>query len=619
MGQLSFFTVWLSKELINPMDHPKRQDDFDPSPRRYRYLSLLLLALACLMVSAYVFVLMRNAETYLIEQKFKQAAQSHFVLASKEIQRHYAKLSSLSQYYAASKPITRKEFKTYIEAFEPGLTNIQALQWIPRVLREERAAHEFAAHKDGLKGFRITERNHQGELVASPARDEYYPGYYVEPYAGNEAALGFDLASEEVRRNALQQARDSGQLAATLKVLLVQGQEPSPGIIAFYPIYRQGAALDTVAQRRQHLEGFYAGVTIYGSIFRQLFEIIDQLGIDHYVFVQSDQQPERLVSLHSAPTSKVPVKTTITLDVLRVEPYQEMTFKVGGVEITLIAKPVPEFFAGRRGIQPWLVLGAGLAFFMTILSYIAMQTKRLTLVQKFAAEQAVANEKLAEANLELEAFVYTVSHDLRSPLAPILGYAELLQDTYKERLLDDQAHDFLEEIQIQGNRMMTLMEDLLTLAKVGHLERPDESVDVQEVVRQVRNNLASSIANAGIEVRIGELPKLRVPEVLLTQIFDNLVGNAVRYAGNEGGPVEVGGERDGGWVRFFVRDYGPGIPEEERGRIFEVFFRGSTGKSVAGTGIGLATVKKIAKLYGGKAWVEETPGGGATFCVEMEG
>jgi signal transduction histidine kinase len=296
-----------------------------------------------------------------------------------------------------------------------------------------------------------------------------------------------------------------------------------------------------------------------------------------------------------------------------------MTFKVGGVEITLIAKPVPEFFAGRRGIQPWLVLGAGLAFFITILSYIAMQTKRLTLVQKFAAEQAVANEKLAEANLELEAFVYTVSHDLRSPLAPILGYAELLQDTYKERLLDDQAHDFLEEIQIQGNRMMTLMEDLLTLAKVGHLERPDESVDVQEVVRQVRNNLASSIANAGIEVRIGELPKLRVPEVLLTQIFDNLVGNAVRYAGNEGGPVEVGGERDGDWVRFFVRDYGPGIPEEERGRIFEVFFRGSTGKSVAGTGIGLATVKKIAKLYGGKAWVEETPGGGATFCVEMEG
>ena len=101
-------------------------------------------------------------------------------------------------------------------------------------------------------------------------------------------------------------------------------------------------------------------------------------------------------------------------------------------------------------------------------------------------------------------------------------------------------------------------------------------------------------------------------------ILQNLIGNALRYAGREGSPIEVGGERLGKKVRFYVRDHGRGIPEEERNSIFEVFYRGSTGKDLIGSGVGLATVQKIARLHGGEAWVEETHGGGATFWVEIE-
>jgi signal transduction histidine kinase len=104
---------------------------------------------------------------------------------------------------------------------------------------------------------------------------------------------------------------------------------------------------------------------------------------------------------------------------------------------------------------------------------------------------------------------------------------------------------------------------------------------------------------------------------MLYQVFSNLIGNAVRYAGETGGFVEVGGERQGERVRFFVRDHGPGIPVEERQKIFELFHRGSTGKGTHGTGVGLAIVRKIAQLARGKAWVEETPGGGSTFWVEF--
>lgn len=225
-------------------------------------------------------------------------------------------------------------------------------------------------------------------------------------------------------------------------------------------------------------------------------------------------------------------------------------------------------------------------------------------------------EELREANRELDAFVHTVSHDLRSPLTPIICYAEFLREQYRERL-DEQAVGILTEIERQGHRMLGLLEDLLALARVGHLKRPVEPVDSNEVVRDVLSGLSSQLVSAGITVTTGPLPNLRMPKTLLAQVFDNLIGNAVRYAGNDGKPIEVGGERSGDRVRFYVRDHGPGIPPEERSCVFDLFYRGSTGETIDGTGVGLATVQKIARLYGGLAWMDETPGGGSTFWVEV--
>ena len=233
----------------------------------------------------------------------------------------------------------------------------------------------------------------------------------------------------------------------------------------------------------------------------------------------------------------------------------------------------------------------------------------------------ISERKLAEASMkdalrELDAFVYTVSHDLRSPLAAIIGFAEFLSENHAAHL-DDNARLALSEIEKQGERMTAMMEDLLVLARVGKLPLPEEPVDVDAVVHEVLQELGSRLACAGLAVCWESLPPVRVPRTLLTQIFVNLIDNAIRYAGREGGPIEIGGMREGEKVRFFVRDQGPGIPEEERRRIFDVFYRGSAGRSVAGTGVGLATVQKIARLYDGRAWVEETPGGGSTFWVEM--
>ncbi|AJF05596.1 PAS domain-containing sensor histidine kinase [Geoalkalibacter subterraneus] len=228
-----------------------------------------------------------------------------------------------------------------------------------------------------------------------------------------------------------------------------------------------------------------------------------------------------------------------------------------------------------------------------------------------------AAERLIEANRELDAFVYTVSHDLRAPMTPIIGYAEYLQQNYAQ-VLDENAMKALRDIEMQGHRMMALMEDLLILSRVGRLEAPRRQSDTIKVVEQVLSDLRSALTEKQVAVHIGDLPNLRIPDTLLSEIFSNLIGNAVRYAGVEGKSIEVGGTVQGSRKQIFVRDHGVGIPPEERGRLFDPFFRGENAREIPGTGIGLAIVRKIVRLHGGRIWVEATEGGGATFRLEFD-
>ena len=231
-------------------------------------------------------------------------------------------------------------------------------------------------------------------------------------------------------------------------------------------------------------------------------------------------------------------------------------------------------------------------------------------------ERKEVEEQLREANRELDAFASTLSHDLRTPLTPIIGYADFLQEEYAH-CLDAQARDILQEIEQQGAKMMALIDDILALARVGRIENPPGPIDAEGLIRECLEVLRDEIESRGIAVQVDSLPPVAVPATLLSQVFANLLINAIRYAGGPGARIEVGGWVENGRVRYFVRDHGPGIPVAERDSIFDPFARGSTAGKIPGTGIGLATVGKTARRYGGRAWVEETPGGGSTFWVEF--
>jgi PAS domain S-box-containing protein len=233
----------------------------------------------------------------------------------------------------------------------------------------------------------------------------------------------------------------------------------------------------------------------------------------------------------------------------------------------------------------------------------------IAMVQDISLRKSL-EEKLLLANRELDAFVHTVSHDLRSPLTPIIGYLELILDQHTAEL-PPQVAEMLQEVHKQSERMSDMLEDLLVLATVGSVEPPLSPVRGDEVLQDVLLRYSSP----DVSIKAAALPDALMSKTLYLQILDNLVGNAIRYAG--GNTVEVSGERQGGTIRLSVRDYGPGVPQHEKERIFELFYRGATGRHIAGTGIGLATVQKIARLHNGRAWVEDATGGGSIFRVEF--
>lgn len=294
---------------------------------------------------------------------------------------------------------------------------------------------------------------------------------------------------------------------------------------------------------------------------------------------------------------------------------------LASVLVTIVSELSFTLYVDVYGVSN--VMGHLFKLLSVLLVYLALVRGALTnpyrtLLRELSSELAqrkASEEQLRTANRELDAFVHTVSHDLRSPLTPIIGYADYLQTNCAERLADEEQA-ILKNIGQSGRVMDAMMEDLLTLARVGHLEPPAAPVDTGAVVDEILLELGGRLADAGVIPTRGTMPHLRISESLVRQIFSNLVGNALRY-GAAGGAVALGGERNGDMVRFYVRDHGPGIPEAERDRIFDLFYRGSTGKRIKGSGIGLAIVQKIGRLYGGRAWVEETPGGGATFWVEV--
>lgn len=233
-------------------------------------------------------------------------------------------------------------------------------------------------------------------------------------------------------------------------------------------------------------------------------------------------------------------------------------------------------------------------------------------------QEALAHEssELARSNAELQRFAYMASHDLQEPLRMVANFTELLAERYGPQL-DDDAREFMAYAVDGANRMRAMIKDVLAYSRVGTESRSIEPVDCNESLGRALWNLRTSIDERAAMVSHEELPSVRADATELVQIFQNLIGNGIKFNCATPPRVHVSAVRNGGnWV-FSVGDNGIGIEPQYGDRIFVIFQRLHRSEQYPGTGIGLALCKRIVECRGGKIWVESKPGEGSTFSFSI--
>lgn len=244
--------------------------------------------------------------------------------------------------------------------------------------------------------------------------------------------------------------------------------------------------------------------------------------------------------------------------------------------------------------------------------------KALQLVKQELEARLRRTEALLQSNNDLQQFAFIASHDLRSPLRSITGYLDLLQSRYRESL-DAKALDLIKRTAGAAAKMDRLTDGLLSYARLDALEQPLQAIDCNQCVADSLLLIDSDITESGATLHIDELPHVVGNPIQLEQLFQNLIGNAIKYRQQRPPVVKVSAQRGDGHWQFSVTDNGLGIDAQHRERIFKIFERLHVdgGRSGSGSGIGLAVCQRIVERRGGRLWLESTPGEGSTFFFTM--
>ena len=249
---------------------------------------------------------------------------------------------------------------------------------------------------------------------------------------------------------------------------------------------------------------------------------------------------------------------------------------------------------------------------MMVLSAIIDISERQLAMQALAER----SKELQRSNDELEQFAYVASHDLQEPLRMVASYTELFAERYKGKL-DDKADKYIDYAIDGAKRMQQLVQDLLAYSRVGTQGRTPAPVDSEFVVRNVLHSLKVAIEESRAKIVCDKLPAVRADELQFAQIFQNLIGNALKFHGDRVPHIRISAEQNDGKCRFSVKDDGIGIDEQYAERVFQMFQRLHERGKYDGSGIGLAIAKKIVERHGGSIWFDSELGKGSTFYFTM--
>ena len=378
------------------------QDSVSAGKRAMGYLPAGMTIGLGLVVSALVCAIVWNQEQRSIQAAFRQAAENRLSTLKRGLETNLREFKALGSFFAGSREVERDEFRAFVRPLLAHGVAIQALEWIPRVPHSRREEYEQAAREDGLLDFQITNREAQGRMVRAAPRQEYFPVYFVEPYEGNETAVGYDLGSNPARLDALNRSCDTGQMVATARITLVQETAGEYGFVVFLPIYCEGAPTDSVEDRREKLRGFALGVFRIGEMVEKALTYLDRQGIDIRLYDESAPAGQRLLYFHSSREPTAPAEPiTEEEGAWRTGLHYTAAIDLPGRTWSILCTPAADYVAARRTWHPWAALAAGLLSSALLGLYLTTSVARTASVMATNRRLAheVAERKRAEEGL----------------------------------------------------------------------------------------------------------------------------------------------------------------------------------------------------------------------------
>jgi diguanylate cyclase (GGDEF)-like protein/PAS domain S-box-containing protein len=338
-------------------------------------------------------LLMHHREYLGMELAFQQEAAERYDSLKREIEFDLQAVEAITAFYQASAEVERHAFRSFVTPLLDRHPSIQALEWIPRVSLAERDTYERKARGEGFPGFQITEKKANGPMRRVRIHSEYFPVYFVEPYRGNEAALGFDLSSNPTRDASLSLARDTGRITATPRISLVQETANQPGFIVFAPVYRKAASLDSRESRQQNLAGFALGVFRIGEIVEHSLAHLTNKPIDMVLYDQSGPKNDRV--LYSNRTTPSQLGNDSSLGLIT----YARSIDVAGRVWTVVLTPTRAYLSARGSWHPWAALILGLMITVLLARYLFISIGRARHVERLVEART---GELAQANTNLE-------------------------------------------------------------------------------------------------------------------------------------------------------------------------------------------------------------------------
>ncbi len=630
-----------------------------------KYLPVFLSIFMGLSLSIALFQKARDGEWRELEDEFEHAANNPASVIVSSIRRKLQALGSVRSFYHSSQNIDREKFAEFVT---PYITNPECnhtVQWMPLVRQSERESFEEDIQAGGFHGFNITEWTTDGRIVSASVRDMYFPVKYSEPCAENPLALGYDTGSNPVLLKAIEQARDTGLVVASEKVRLLNLVEQEYGVYVILPVYQTGSIPDTIAQRRDKLEGFVAGVFHINELVESAISQRHPQPVEIHVL---DSSPSGGTSLLYSHVGHHDEADDADLAKFKHGRYANMHFEknltIGGRKWRIVCNAGEGFVSTHRLLQPWLILICGILVTLVVTAYFLTGIGRMVRIERLVSERTEQlsetneslqremaeraktnqekdrlldllsnsnakltrlNEKLATSNKELEDFAYVASHDLQEPLRKVTAFGDRLKAGYSD-VLDETGRDYVERMQNAARRMSILINDLLTYSRVSSKAQPFAEVDLEETVREVLEDLEVHIEELNATVQVGPLPCVQADAIQMRQLMQNLISNALKFHKSDTPPAvkiysrpldedATEATASGSAVEIVVEDNGIGFDEKHADQIFRMFQRLHGRSEYEGTGVGLAVCRKIAERHGIAITAKGTAGVGARFAL----